>query len=78
MQQFAYYPDYPTLNSSASTAPLESTRLYTEDRIGLRTLNETGRLHLLEVDAEHIKMSDEDYRDMIITKYLNGTLRNDK
>lgn len=74
LQRSLYYPDYPISNSAAHTVPMESTPLYTEDRIGLRTLKKTGRLHLLEVDGRHLEMSDEEYRNMIITKYLNGSL----
>jgi len=53
---------------------MEATALYREDRIGLKTLKETGRLHLLEVVGIHLEMSDEDYRDKIFMKHLNGTL----
>lgn len=74
LQKYVYYPDYPTLNSAAATVPMEALPLYTEDRIGLRTLKETGRLHLLEINDRHIIMSDEDYREKIFTKYFNGTL----
>ncbi|VDP11570.1 unnamed protein product [Heligmosomoides polygyrus] len=50
--------------------PFNETRLYTEDRIGLRKLHETGRLHFLEVDGDHLKISREEFKKEVIDKFL--------
>ncbi|KAK6041373.1 hypothetical protein COOONC_21123, partial [Cooperia oncophora] len=40
--------------------PMNETTLYTEDRIGLKKLQETGRLHFLEVEGDHLRISTEE------------------
>uniref|UniRef100_A0A8R1HMJ7 Palmitoyl-protein thioesterase 1 n=1 Tax=Caenorhabditis japonica TaxID=281687 RepID=A0A8R1HMJ7_CAEJA len=49
---------------------MNETDLYTQDRIGLRKLNESGRLHFLSVDGDHLQVSREFLVDKIIKKYF--------
>ncbi|KAK6017657.1 hypothetical protein OSTOST_16819, partial [Ostertagia ostertagi] len=50
--------------------PMNETRLYKEDRIGLKKLLETGRLHFLEVEGDHLKITREEFKKEVIDKYL--------
>jgi len=67
---FGYYPE----NNANATVELEQTPLYREDWIGLRTLKESGRLHLLAVDGMHLQMSSQLFVEEVINKYLNGSM----
>lgn len=44
--------------------------IYTEDRIGLKVLNESNRLHFLAVDGDHLQIPSQVFIDEIINKYL--------
>ncbi|CAB3399103.1 unnamed protein product [Caenorhabditis bovis] len=48
---------------------LNETDLYKEDRIGIRKLYESGRLHFVEADGDHLQLSHEKFVE-IINKYL--------
>ncbi|XGW19174.1 hypothetical protein V3C99_003195 [Haemonchus contortus] len=49
---------------------MNETKLYTEDRIGLKKLHETGRLHFLEIEGDHLKITREEFKKEVIDKYL--------
>jgi palmitoyl-protein thioesterase len=53
---FGFYPDgefEPLLSA-------QQTKLYTEDWIGLKTLDDAGKVKFVSVAGEHIRMVDED------------------
>jgi palmitoyl-protein thioesterase len=50
--------------------PMNATKLYTEDRIGLKQMNDQGKLHFLTIDADHLQMSEDFFISEIINKYL--------
>merc|ERR1712168_1000902 len=52
--------------------PLRETPLYTEDRIGLKTLDEAGKLHFLAVEGNHLEFS----RDWFIDNIINVFFKN--
>ena len=52
--------------------PLRESPLYTEDRIGLKSLDEAGRLHLMEVEGNHLEFSRQWFIDNIINVYLKN------
>lgn len=52
--------------------PMTRSRLYKEDRIGLKQLNESGRLHLIEVDGGHLQYRIRWFMDEIAKVYLVG------
>jgi len=57
-------------SSSAQTmVPLQQTVLYQEDWIGLKQLDQSGRLKLMAVDGDHLQLSQEAF-DEIIDNYL--------
>ncbi|KAG7015707.1 Palmitoyl-protein thioesterase 1, partial [Cucurbita argyrosperma subsp. argyrosperma] len=64
---FGQYPD----GAFNSTIPPQQTKLYIEDWIGLKTLDEAGRVKYIRVDGEHIKISNSDMRKYVIP-YLQG------
>lgn len=63
-QWFEFY------NLNKSIVPLRESSIYLEDRIGLKILDETNRLHLLEVDGDHLQFTDEWFVQNIIIKFL--------
>ncbi|XP_019461080.1 PREDICTED: palmitoyl-protein thioesterase 1-like isoform X1 [Lupinus angustifolius] len=59
---FGYYPDgafHPVL------AP-QQTKLYTEDWIGLRTLDEAGKVKFISVSGDHLRISESDIKTYIV------------
>lgn len=44
--------------------------LYKQDRIGLKKLNDTGRLHFLSIDGDHLKIKLEWFKENIIERFL--------
>ncbi|CAD5231740.1 unnamed protein product [Bursaphelenchus xylophilus] len=64
---FGYYPD----NNTTAIVDWTDSYLYKEDPIGLRSLDEEGKLHFLTVDADHLRITTEFFIDEIIKKYFN-------
>jgi len=52
--------------------PLKESPIYLEDRIGLKALDEAGRLHFLEVDGDHLQFTRQWFIDVIINGYLQN------
>merc|ERR1711988_1670012 len=50
--------------------PLRESPIYLEDWIGLRTLDEAGKLILLEIPGDHLQVSTEWLISEIIQKYF--------
>jgi palmitoyl-protein thioesterase len=46
---------FDTFNADLTILPLENNPIYTEDWIGLKTLNETGRLHTHQTNCTHVE-----------------------
>jgi len=57
---------------AAEILPLKESPIYTEDWIGLKSLDETGRLHFLSVDGDHLQFSREWFVEQIINVYFNN------
>ncbi|RCH93890.1 hypothetical protein CU097_005218 [Rhizopus azygosporus] len=57
------------LNENNGLVPLEDQALYVYDWLGLRKLNETGRLEFLVAPGRHMQISDE-YFEQIVRAYL--------
>jgi len=43
-----------------------------EDRIGLKALDESGRLDLVEVEGDHLQIGEEVFVNDFALKYLNN------
>merc|ERR1712168_1463700 len=52
--------------------PLKESSIYTEDRIGLKSLDEKGGLHFLEVEGNHLEFSRQWFIDEIINVYFKN------
>jgi len=52
--------------------PLEQSVLYLTDRLGLKVLEESGRLHFLSVHGDHLQFSEEWFLNEIVHPYLKN------
>ncbi|CAH8462145.1 unnamed protein product [Dicrocoelium dendriticum] len=52
-------------NSTTSVHTMKETILYTEDRLGLKELEKSNRLHLLQVDDDHLRFTREWFMKII-------------
>ncbi|KAL5181765.1 Palmitoyl-protein thioesterase 1 [Glycine soja] len=59
---FGYYPD----GYFKPVLPPQSTELYIEDWIGLRTLDEAGKVHFISVPGNHLGISQEDMKKHVV------------
>lgn len=59
-------------NSKTELEPLESSQIYLDDRIGLRQLAESQRLHSIRVPGRHLQYHISWFLDEIASKYLNN------
>jgi len=55
---------------AATIQQFNETELYQKDRIGLKQLDEAGKLAFLSVDADHLRFTDDWFITNIINKYL--------
>ncbi|EOA18384.1 hypothetical protein CARUB_v10006914mg [Capsella rubella] len=65
---FGYYPD----GAFSPVLPPQKTKLYTEDWIGLKTLDDAGKVKFVSVPGGHIEIRDED-----LVKYVVPYLQNE-
>eukprot|EP00271_Cylindrocystis_brebissonii_P007680 TRINITY_DN21280_c0_g1_i1.p1 TRINITY_DN21280_c0_g1~~TRINITY_DN21280_c0_g1_i1.p1 ORF type:complete len:333 (+),score=23.38 TRINITY_DN21280_c0_g1_i1:460-1458(+) len=63
-------------NTFGPVVPFDQTQLYKEDWIGLRELNEAGRVDFISVPGGHLRISRQDLEDYVST-YLMPTKRRD-
>ncbi|XP_064939573.1 uncharacterized protein LOC135649886 [Musa acuminata AAA Group] len=66
---FGYYPD----GAFSAVLPPQQTTLYTEDWIGLKALDDAGRVKFISVQGNHLRISEDD-----IKKYIVPFLVDDK
>ncbi|XP_023729668.1 uncharacterized protein LOC111877373 isoform X1 [Lactuca sativa] len=64
---FGYFPD----GAYEPILPAQKTRLYIEDWIGLRTLDEAGRVKFVNVTGGHLEISDDDMKKYIVPYLLD-------
>ncbi|XP_061375917.1 uncharacterized protein LOC133318006 isoform X2 [Gastrolobium bilobum] len=68
---FGYYPDgafHPVL-------PVQQTKLYTEDWIGLKTLDEAGKVKYVSVSGDHLDISRNEMKTYIVPYLKDQTSR---
>jgi len=53
---------------------LQQTKLYTEDWLGVKTLDQQSRLKFLSVVGDHLQFTDDWFLANIVQPYLNNTL----
>ncbi|XP_015595501.1 palmitoyl-protein thioesterase 1 [Cephus cinctus] len=49
---------------------LQESKLYTEDRLGLREMDKDGKIHFLSVNANHLQFTDVWFIENVINQYL--------
>ncbi|KAA3469451.1 palmitoyl-protein thioesterase 1-like isoform X1 [Gossypium australe] len=59
---FGYYPD----GAFDPILPAQETELYKEDWIGLKTLDEAGKVKFINVSGSHLKISESDMKKYIV------------
>merc|ERR1712037_395375 len=67
-EHFEFY----TPGQSDVILPLRESPIYVEDRIGLKALDESGRLHFLDVGGDHLQFPRQWFIDNIINVFLGG------
>ncbi|CAL1375915.1 unnamed protein product [Linum trigynum] len=63
---FGFYPD----GEFNPVLPVQQTRLYQEDWIGLKQMNEEGRVQFVKVPGGHLGISDSDLKQYVIPHLL--------
>ena len=46
--------------------PMRQQPIYQDDRIGLRTLDESGRVHLNTCEGAHMRISDDCWKPLVL------------
>lgn len=64
---FGYYPD----GFFSPVLPPQQTKLYIEDWIGLKTLDDAGRVQFISVSGNHLRISHDDMKKYIVP-YLSN------
>ncbi|CDY67058.1 BnaAnng23510D [Brassica napus] len=64
---FGFYPD----GATAPLLPPQKTKLYIEDWIGLKTLDDAGKVKFVGVPGDHLEMAHDD-----VVKYVVPYLQN--
>ncbi|KAG5627008.1 hypothetical protein H5410_012226 [Solanum commersonii] len=65
---FGYYPD----GSFTTVLPAQKTKLYTEDWIGLKMLDEAGKVKFLKVCGSHLEISTSEMKKNILPYLLDN------
>lgn len=64
--RFGFFPD----NNDTYVEPMEETEFYKKDVIGIKTLNDSGRLKLLSINANHLQITEKFFIKEIVHKYF--------
>ncbi|KAF2542723.1 hypothetical protein F2Q68_00030394 [Brassica cretica] len=64
---FGFYPE----GATAPLLPPQKTKLYIEDWIGLKTLDDAGKVKFVGVPGDHLEMAHDD-----VVKYVVPYLQN--
>jgi len=67
---FGYYPP----GDLSTIVPIDQQPIYTEDWIGLKTLDQTNRLIFGKCPGDHMQFTLDWFQENVITPYLNNTI----
>ncbi|KAI4372685.1 hypothetical protein MLD38_010885 [Melastoma candidum] len=67
---FGYYPD----GTEDVVLPARNTTLYTEDWIGLKTLDEAGKVQFINVSGGHLDISETDMKKYVLPYLVDNSL----
>ena len=59
-----------SLSTSEEIVPLKESPIYTEDRIGLKALDEAGKLFFLETEGDHMEFETGWFVENIVKVYF--------
>jgi palmitoyl-protein thioesterase len=54
------------LNNLMQVQPLEKSDFYKDDYIGLKTLNDEGKVQFVSIDGDHLQFSQSDITDIFV------------
>ncbi|KAJ2663038.1 hypothetical protein IWW48_001557 [Coemansia sp. RSA 1200] len=60
------------VDADGNDVPLKNTTLYTEDRLGLRALDEQGRLEFVTIPGKHMNIDDATLRAVVAKYFASG------
>lgn len=63
---FGFY----TPGQDVQVLPLQQSQIYLEDRLGLKEMDEAGKLHFLTQDGNHLEFTDEWFLEEIVDKFV--------
>merc|ERR1711915_61670 len=58
--------EFYTLGQDVEVTPLEESEMYREDWLGLRTLDESGRLHKFTLSGGHMNMQFSWFKENVV------------
>lgn len=61
-EQFGFYAE----NDTSRIIPLRESQLYIKDLLGLKVLDQQSRLKFFQIDADHLRFTDEWFIENII------------
>ena len=73
-EQFGFWPwgDADGAAGAATAVPMRDSDGYRSDALGLRTLDESGRLKEYSYEGEHMRFTDEFWRQTVLPLLLDG------
>ncbi|KAI7870838.1 Alpha/Beta hydrolase protein [Spinellus fusiger] len=60
-----------SLDKNGTLVPLQEQQIYTQDRLGLQTLGNEGRLKFLVCPGQHMRITDAYFHEQVIVPYLS-------
>ena len=69
---FGFYKE----NQDKEIVSLFDSPIYTEDKLGLKSLNNTGRLHFLGAPWDHLQMTEDWFMANLVSPFVNVTYDN--
>merc|ERR1711862_273762 len=64
--------EYYAPGQAQEILPLRESPIYVEDRIGLKALDEAGKLHFMDVEGDHLQFSRQWFIDNIINVFFKN------
>ena len=70
----AWFSTYEPGNPPGPLVPLREQAMYAEDWLGLRALDESGRLVLADCPGQHMWFTDAWLKENVLDKYMYGRI----
>ncbi|KAJ2454263.1 hypothetical protein EV183_001629 [Coemansia sp. RSA 2336] len=72
------YPEFSSwfgfLDSQGNSVPVENTTMFKEDWLGLRELDESGRLEYVSIEGKHMEISDHTLRSIVSRHFASSSI----